>query len=64
MRHNITTWRVLRSQQEMARNNARQALLVVQQRRREQAEADQALPLALPRQRDRRHGGPAGAAAG
>lgn len=40
----ITTWRVLRSNQEMARKNARQALLVIQQRRREQAAADHALP--------------------
>lgn len=44
----MPTWRVLRSQQEMARNNARQALLVIQQRRREQAESDRALPLLAP----------------
>lgn len=43
----IPTWRVLRSQQEMARNNARQALLVIQKRRREQEESDRALPLAF-----------------
>ena len=40
----MPTWRVLRSHQEMARKNARQALLVIQQRRREQAAADVALP--------------------
>ncbi len=39
------TWRVIRSQQDMARNNARLALLVIQQRRREQAESENALPL-------------------
>ena len=39
------TWRVIRSQQDLARKNARQALLVIQQRRRDQAEADRALPL-------------------
>jgi hypothetical protein len=36
----MPTWRVIRSQQEMARKNARQALMVLQQRRREQADAD------------------------
>jgi len=40
----LPTWRVLRSQQEMARKNAQQALLVIQQRRREQAAAERALP--------------------
>ena len=49
------TWRVIRSQQDMARKNARQALLVIQQRRREQAEADRALPL-LVGASDRREG--------
>ena len=43
-----TTWRVLRSQQDMARKNARQALLVIQQRRRELAEAELALPALVP----------------
>jgi hypothetical protein len=36
---------VLRSQQDLARKNARQALLVIQQRRREQMESELALPL-------------------
>ena len=48
MSPSLLTWRVIRSQQDMARNNARQALLVIQQRRREQAESDLALPLPLP----------------
>ncbi len=39
------TWRVLRTQQELSRSNARQALLVIQQRRRDLAEAERALPL-------------------
>ena len=43
----LPTWRVMRSQQDMARKNARQALLVIQQRRREQAESDRVLPLLL-----------------
>ena len=34
------TWRVIRSQQDMARKNARQAMLVIQQRRREQSGSD------------------------
>ena len=50
----LPTWRVLRSHQELARNNARQALLVIQQRRRELAESDRALPrLVEPADADR-----------
>jgi len=49
----LPTWRVIRSQQDMARRNARQALLVIQQRRREQAESEAALPLRMPGQRTR-----------
>ena len=45
MRTTFPTWRVLQSQQDLARKNARQALLVLQQRRREQAESEQVLPL-------------------
>ena len=45
MKQPLTTWRVLQAQQDMARKNARQALLVIQQRRREQAESDAFLPL-------------------
>jgi len=52
----LLTWRVIRSQQDMARNNARQALLVIQQRRKEQAESDLALPLPLPLTRRRTRG--------
>ena len=47
MKQTLTTWRVLQSQQDMARKNARQALLVIQQRRREQAESEAFLPLRL-----------------
>jgi hypothetical protein len=53
MQPTMPTWRVIRSQQDMARKNARQALLVIQQRRREQAESEAALPFTLPRQRTR-----------
>ena len=53
MNPTMPTWRVLRSQQDMARKNARQALLVIQQRRREQAESEDALPLRIPAQRTR-----------
>ena len=45
MKQTLTTWRVIQAQQDMARQNARQALLVIQQRRREQAESDAFLPL-------------------
>jgi hypothetical protein len=45
MRPTVATWRVIQSQQDLARKNARQALLVIQQRRREQAESDEFLPL-------------------
>jgi hypothetical protein len=38
-------WRVIQLQQDLARKNARQALMVIQQRRREQAESDEVLPL-------------------
>ena len=48
MKQTLTTWRVIQSQQDMARKNARQALLVIQQRRREQAESEAFLPLAVP----------------
>ena len=41
----MPTWRVLRSQQDTARRNARQALLVIQERRRAQETAERALPL-------------------
>ena len=41
----LPTWRVLHSHQDTARKNARQALLVIQERRRAQADADRALPL-------------------
>jgi hypothetical protein len=51
----LPTWRVLRSQQDLARSNARQALLVIQQRRREQAESDAALPLPAQRDPEGRH---------
>lgn len=47
------TWRVLQAQQDLARKNARQALLVIQQRRREQMECDNVLPLLQPDQRRR-----------
>jgi hypothetical protein len=47
MKQTLTTWRVISSQQDMARKNARQALLVIQQRRREQAESEAFLPLRL-----------------
>ena len=47
MKQTLTTWRVIQSQQDMARKNARQALLVIQQRRREQAESEAFLPLKL-----------------
>lgn len=50
----MPTWRVLRSHQDIARRNARQALLVIQQRRREQAESDAALPSQRPRPASRR----------
>ena len=49
----LPTWRVIRSQQDVARRNARQALLLIQQRRREQAESDHVLPLRVPAQRTR-----------
>lgn len=54
MRQPITNWRVIRSQQDLARRNARQALLVIQQRRREQADSEQALPLPRQLRRDQR----------
>jgi GAF domain-containing protein len=38
-------WRVLHSQQELARQNARQALIVIQQRRREQEESEAFLSM-------------------
>lgn len=41
----LTTWRVIQAQQDLARKNARQALLVIQQRRREQMECDNVLPF-------------------
>ena len=47
-------WRVLELQQDLARKNARQALIVLQQRRREQEEGDRALPLQLQRTRSTR----------
>ena len=50
----MPTWRVLRSHQDIARRNARQALLVIQQRRREQAEAEAALPAQRSRPATRR----------
>ena len=49
----LTTWRVIQAQQDLARKNARQALLVIQQRRREQMECDNVLPLLLPEERRR-----------
>ena len=48
------TWRVIQAQQDLARKNARQALMVIQQRRREQAESDRVLPLRLPGGDERR----------
>jgi hypothetical protein len=48
MATSMLTWRVIRSQQDIARRNARQALLVIQQRRREQTESDAALPARQP----------------
>ena len=50
----LTTWRVIQAQQDLARKNARQALLVIQQRRREQMECDNVLPLPVDLERRRR----------
>ena len=54
----LTTWRVIQAQQDLARKNARQALLVIQQRRQEQMECDNVLPLPVEDpERRRRHRG-------
>lgn len=49
----LTTWRVIQAQQDLARKNARQALLVIQQRRREQLEIENVLPLPTDREQRR-----------